>query len=357
MSSLRIAVVLSLLAVAIPLVFSFPQLGISHDRPRKLKIGFAVPLSGDIAWFGTNTKDGADFYLQDVPGAKDRLEIVVEDVTSNSTSRGVSAVRKLIDVDKVDALVVEMSPVANASRGFIDKARIPTVAITGADCAIDTEFMVKLWLPAESEAAVFARHLQAGKFRRASIVSSEQDSRLAVRDAFKKAQPDSITIVSDEVIAPGDDSSVLAPRVLSANPEIVILNLLTGQNALIAKRLRSSGYRGEFVATILVASGGEKEAAAGALDGVPYVDVAVSPDFAARYLKQTGRSLQPVTANGYDALGLFDSAFKDSENKIDPAALNTALRRKAHTGALGAYSFSFDNRNTFLLPAELKRLE
>ena len=147
---------------------------------------------------------------------------------------------------------------------------------------------------------------------------------------------------------------ILAPRIMTHAPEILVLNLMPGQGGVLAKELVRLGYKGEFFGSIAFADAEELRLAGGALAGARYVDAATTDAFLARYKEHFGGAPGLGAAASYDAMKLLAQALASTNGSLDRAVINRAIRVKDFDGAQGRYSFSFDQRNSYLIPAAVR---
>lgn len=343
-------ILLMLVACHLSPIFVFAE-----PIPERIKIGLSIPLTGSGSILGTTTREGFQLYLKTHPEFAERVEIIVEDTTVADVKQGISATKKLLEVDRVDALIQEISPVANAMAESIDRLRVPTIAITGGDCARGRSYMVKLWLPLKNEVAAVSDVLKTRKFGRIGIITSQQDSMVARSRLLRDAVLASL-IVADETVIDQDDSRGLALRLLRHKPDVVVLNMMNGFVGPMARRLREAGYRGDIISTTVIDDPAEVALASGALAGAYYPMPTLSPDFVATFTQQFGHAPVVANANGYDTAKLLHEGLESIKWRRDSGALNQALRRRNFTGAMGTYSFSFDEWNVYDMPASIRRV-
>lgn len=328
--------------------------------PTKLKVGFAIPLSGNGSWMGQNLKAGVELYLKETPAARERLELFYEDETTSNTTMGVTAVKSLIENKKVDALVVFLSPVAYAAAPIVERMGIPTFAITGSDTAKDRTYMVKLWLSTKAEGEAIAKELlKHPEWKTIAFITSEQDSMLARTKAAKEAIDDQdvdINIVFEENVTDAETLNLFASKIAQKKPDVIVINLMPGQVGLFAKKLWEKTYHGQLIGCSTMTDKNEQVLAQGALSGSLYVDSEYSPDFIEAFARDNGSFPLPGAANGYDAIKILDTAFQASGG-TDHQKLNKNIRIKDFKGALGNYSFIEDEFNTFDHKAVIRRLE
>lgn len=94
------------------LVVSFGILGCEKKEAKEIKIGVIFPLTGDAAIWGQNDKEGADLATEEInnPGGitGKKIRLIYEDSQANP-GMGVSAFKKLIEVEKVPAVIGDIA--------------------------------------------------------------------------------------------------------------------------------------------------------------------------------------------------------------------------------------------------------
>ncbi|MCC6933338.1 MAG: ABC transporter substrate-binding protein [Deltaproteobacteria bacterium] len=331
----------------------------SESNKKIFKLGIALPLSGGAAWMGDSAKKAVDLYFLKTPEAKERLEVIYEDVATNNIPQGISAVRSLIEIQKIDALILFVTPVAMAVANDIDRYQIPTITITGGNAAKGHNYIVNIWHSPNAEAdAVYGEILKHPEWSSLGVITSEQESMIvrtqALMAAFERNTATKIIAINETLI---NESVIdlLAIKTKQKAPSAVILNLMPGQVSLLAKKLKEKHYSGQIIGCMTMADQREQEMAAGALNGALYVDSNLSDSFSSLYKNTYQTNPPPVSANTYDALSIIDDAVKKGLGQ-DREQLNTALRVKNFSGALGKFSFIDNGQNEFDLKAKMLKV-
>lgn len=100
-----------------------------------VKIGMPLPLSGELAFFGTNNVLGAKYMqgiINDNGGIGGRnVELVIED-TEADPNQALSVARQLINVEKVDALIGFAGPTVFQVTDLVIENQVPLFATTSA---------------------------------------------------------------------------------------------------------------------------------------------------------------------------------------------------------------------------------
>lgn len=327
-------------------IFLFSSVSFAEDP-----IGIAVPLSGDGAWLGENVVKGVKFYFKE-KNLDFSEKTKLEDLAYNQamTSTGIIGVKKLIDVDKVVALILCNSAVVNAVAPYIDEKGVPTISIVGAETATGRSHQVRLWPRPQDEAEALANSLRGKSL---AIIYSEQDAQIARKKALESALVDTKIVFSS--VADNESMSTVVMKAIKTKPDSVNLLVMPGLNGLAAKKFRQYKYAGTFNGTIAIDSKNEKQIAEGSLNGALYPDAALSEEFLARYTKEFNEYPGPGVAPGYDAAKMIFEGLKESGS--DKEKFNEMIHRDNFSGAMGTYGILKDGSNSYKVPVALRTVK
>ncbi len=312
------------------------------------KIGIGFPLSGDAAWLGKNGLEGIKLYLKQNNISQDIL--ITEDISfaQNQNTAGITAIKKMIEFDKVSAMILANSAVVNASAPFIDEKKIPSVAITGAETAKDRNYQVRLWPKPDDESIALVELL---KSKRVAILYSEQDSQITRKTSIEKTLGAECTIVYSSAVEI-DSVNTIALKVIQSKPEVVVLLLMPGKNGLVAKKLREMKYEGAFVGSVAINSKEEIKLSNGALIGAKYPDSNMTNDFITAFKAEYGHAPDVGAAPAYDAAKLIFEGLKESGT--DTEKLNKFIHAENFNGAMGSFGILKDGTNSFKVPVAMR---
>lgn len=91
-----------------------------------IKIGIVTDLTGPASYWGESTKAGADILAKEFLAQGKNVNFVFEDYALDAP-KAVSAVQKLINADKVNAVYAEFNPGAIAVASFLKDKQIPFI--------------------------------------------------------------------------------------------------------------------------------------------------------------------------------------------------------------------------------------
>ena len=97
----------------------------AESQAKKFKLGVILPLSGDLTFFGKAHLNTAEMYS----GSQEKLEyeIVYED-SAYDVKKAVSAYKKLVTIDKVDAVFSFGGPMLAALAPLAERDKLPLFA-------------------------------------------------------------------------------------------------------------------------------------------------------------------------------------------------------------------------------------
>ena len=145
-------------------------------------IGVVVPLSGLAVASGQTIKNSIQLALEE--SSNPTVKFLFED-DQFEPKNTVTAVRKLIEIDHVDGLIVWGTPTALAVNGIAEKAKVPLIAFSLLDKVVeDKKFVLKHWLPSSAISAGVASEVVKRHITTVSLVVQSNDAMLKLKDDF-----------------------------------------------------------------------------------------------------------------------------------------------------------------------------
>lgn len=182
--------IILLLSILFSLLVVF---GCSKKEPKEIKFGSILPLSGDAAVWGQNTKEGIDLAVEEInkKGGIDGLAIrIIYEDSQAVPKQGVSAIQKLITVDKVPAVIddsvssvtLAMAPIAQQNHVVIVSVGATAPAISQAG-----EYIFRLWNSDAYEGEITAQYVygEAG-FSKICILYVNNDYGRGLMGVFRR---------------------------------------------------------------------------------------------------------------------------------------------------------------------------
>ena len=317
-----------------------------------IKIGGFLPMTGAVAAYGQDANNGIKIAMGMKPTVLGKkVEFVVADTKSDKIEAA-NAISRLIEKDKVVAVIGEMiSGNTMAGAPIAEKAKIPVVSPTATNPLVTQGkkyiFRVCFIDPVQGDiAAKYAvNNLKAKKA--ALIVDKSQDYCVGLAKFFK----DAFTRLGGQVVAEtfcvteDKDFSAQLSTIKSANPDIIYAPNYYSPVALFTKQARELGVKAPLLtgdgaqADELIQIGG-KEVEGVSLTGHFHVKAAntqLAKDFIPRFQKKYNAEPSAFHALGADAYFVLLDAItraKSTKGEAVRAALATTKNFEAISGKL-----------------------
>lgn len=221
---------------------------VKDNRP-KVKIGISLPLSEDGGIFGNAIKQSLELALQDIPeDTKYRYEIVVEDDSKDKSVY--TNTQRLIENEKVDALLSVGNNEAYIVAGFADRYKLPHITCSFESNVLkNSEYTLNHSPTIETRADAFLENLDNNNIRIFSIVSNDTPYIVEIVDEVeKKARIDNYPLLSKSVVKRGtSDFSKIINQIDETKPEAVMVMLEPEELDVFAEGLNKT--KNNFVYT------------------------------------------------------------------------------------------------------------
>ncbi|WP_027476686.1 ABC transporter substrate-binding protein [Curvibacter gracilis] len=340
----------------------------------QIKVGVVSSASGPIALVGIPQKNTVALLPKEVAGQK--IEYFSLDDASDPTA-SVSAVKKLINEDKVDALIGPSgSPNAMGVIQFAAEAGVPMFAPVGTAAVVLPMTEQKKWVFKTTQnddliANALVEHMKATGIKSVSLIGTADpygENWAKVMTELLAAA--NIKLLTSESFQRRDTSvTAQALKTLAARPEAVLIAAPGSSAVLPQATLFDQGYKGRFYQTHGAALddflklGGKKVegtilAASGmlVLGDMPASNPikAIATKYVADYEKLYGSKPATFGANVYDAGLLLQAAIPAALKKGKPgtaefrAALREAIEHTKELAATqGVYNMSAADHSGF----------
>jgi branched-chain amino acid transport system substrate-binding protein len=230
--------------------FSIP-LCLEAKDPKSYKIGGVFAITGPASWLGEPERNTM-VMITDMVNAKGGIngipiEAVIEDTVGDET-KAVNAVKKLINSDKVLAIVgPSRSGTTMAVIPIVEKGETTLISCAAAETIINP---VKKWVfktpQSDRDAAVrIFEYMKSHGISRVAIISGTTGFGSAGREQLKILAPDyGIRIVADETYGPQDtDMTPQLTKIRGTNAQAVINWSIVPAQAIVAKNMVQLGMK------------------------------------------------------------------------------------------------------------------
>ncbi|MDR2452377.1 MAG: ABC transporter substrate-binding protein [Candidatus Accumulibacter sp.] len=228
-----------------------------------IKIGFPIPLTGEIPKVGESTKYAAEIFREEVNargglevgGKKYPLEFIFEDNESKPET-AVNVTLKLIDRDEVLAIIGPQSSRQAVPAGAVandNETPMITPWSTNPEATRDRPWVFRAAFldPFQAPVAADFATKQFGARKTAVLFEISNDYSKGLADNFKEAwekRHGAGSVASFESHGPKDqDFSAQLTKIIAAKPDFIFLPENYSFAALIVPQARDLGYQGPFM--------------------------------------------------------------------------------------------------------------
>jgi len=191
-----------LVVVLIFLVYAVSTTPKKGSDGEVIKIGVIAPLTGPGAVFGNALVKGIELARRDLASTKYTYEVIVEDDATNPGTSA-SAAQKLINVDKVHAIITTTSGTGNAVKPIATNAKVTHVCVCADSSVGDGVYNFTNILVPEDEGASYVKEAVRRGVKTMAIWSQIHPGINAIMDALKpQAVAAGIKIVYEDKYEP-----------------------------------------------------------------------------------------------------------------------------------------------------------
>lgn len=320
-----------------------------------VKIGFAGPLTGDNALYGTSMRDAALIAIDELnasPGAKKAgytFELKAED-DAGDPKQAVNAANALVADSGVVAVNGHFNSGCSVPASTVyqkEDMTMMTVSTNPAltDTGLDNVF--RITARDDSQGPVAAQLVKKQGYSRVCVVDDSTTYGQGLATEFVKAfKSDGGTVVSSNRIQPKDvDFSALVTKIKESKPEAVYYAGAHTEGALFGKQLRAAGLAvpvigGEMIYTpdYIKLCGDSSEGDIATALGLPIEKQAKGPEFLAKYKKRYNKEPEAYDTYSYDTTMIIGQAVLKAKS-TRRALVKEAMRTTHYSGVTGNVSF------------------
>lgn len=243
-------------------ILAFAAAGCSGSgKSNTLKVGFVGPLSGGVAVYGVEAKNGAELAVEEINAAGgingQMIQFISED-DEGDPAKTVSAFKKLTVQDKVQYVVGSLT--SGCTKAITDQSQAMKViqiapAATATDITIDANgntipyvFRACFIDPFQGTVGGKFASTTLGAKNAAILYDIGNDYSVGLTENFEKAFIAAGGKVTKESYSTGEkDFNAQITKIKNSNPDVVYLPDYYATVALIAKQLRAQGINTPIV--------------------------------------------------------------------------------------------------------------
>lgn len=340
-----------------------------------IKLGANLELSGDLANYGNNGREGIEFAVEQINasgGVKGRaLEVIYIDNRSNTTE-SVSVAQNLLSRKDVVAIVGgTTSGTTKSMITYAQKAKVPIVTPTGTSDELTffdgkvQEYVYRACFQDSFQGVVISDYVtETMKAEKVFLYGdNSQEYTKGLIDAFNEAYSGEIT--ATEYFAAGDkDFRTVLTKMKDKDFDVIVIPAYYTEAGMIIKQAREMGITQPIIGgdgfgdPVLTETAGPENTV-----DVYYADhysnsaptSEATANFISSYKKKYGKSPAAYTALAYDAVYMIKQAIEDT-GKATPASINEGLAQlEDFVGVSGTMTMGQDHNP--IKPAVVVELE
>lgn len=229
--------------VTLVIVVAIIIIGSTFTQTKKqstsLTLGLMLPLTGDYAAAGQNMQKGMELALDQYKKNNPDLDIkvVVEDDGYN-TKKGVTAYKKLVDYDKVDAILMLSTPVIDAIHEDVVKRGIPVIQLGVQTVGIADDNIIQFSPSSEAPIGYLATYLDKNDFigKKVAVVYDNSPAQISFFETFKKNYKQDFTPF---IVSSKNDLRGYAAKIANEKYEAVVVIQSPENGALLTKEIKT----------------------------------------------------------------------------------------------------------------------
>lgn len=227
------------ITLAVCVIVGFVVYKNSTKTTNSLTLGLMLPLTGDYAAAGQNFQKGVDLafeqYKKMHPEASS-IKIVVED-DAYDARKGVTAYKKLVDLDKVDAIMMLSTPVIDAIHEDVVRRGIPVIQLGVQTVGVGNDNIFQFSPAAEAPIGYLATYLNNNPdfySKKVAVIYDNASAQISFFKAFEeKYEHDYTTFVVNNK----NDFRGYAAKIASENYGAVVVIESPENGALMTKEI------------------------------------------------------------------------------------------------------------------------
>ena len=299
----------AILCAAISLVACSEE---KSDKP-VVKIGVLYPLTGDGAFLGESAKIATTMFFEDHTNTKYKYELVWEDSQANPAT-AVSAVRKLINYDKVDVVFDLYSSVGLAVSPITNENKTPHLTFAQDKNISKGVYNWRVVTPDKKTGEKMLSALKKRNLKNIVAVVENAAGNLSLYQGFQDtAKQDNNIKITEMLVNPSErDFNVIVDKINKISPDAVMTVLHSPEIDIFMRQAKTHNVQVPITGLQSFTFLKDKSLA----DGGWYVDVSMADnDFMARYNKITNNAPTSFAENFYTLLLVAVTNFESFDKK------------------------------------------
>ncbi|MBI2669431.1 penicillin-binding protein activator [Candidatus Woesearchaeota archaeon] len=305
-----------------------------------VNIGFMAPLSGDAASYGLSILKGAQVAVEQA--GVTNVKLIAED-SKCDPKEAVSAINKLITVDKVQAIVGEVCSGATlAAAPIAEQNSVVLISSASTSPKITTagDYIFRS-VPSDAHQAAFGAELVVKKYKKLAILYSNEEYGAGFNSVLKEAFPKlGGEIVASEAVERGSvDLRTQLTKIKNSKADAIYIISNSPDSAVAAlKQIKELGINAAIFGSEGLKSQAILDGAGNAAEGMILTSVTSGNiGFLTKHKQKYGVEPGPFAAQAHDAFKALALAIKNGA-AAGPQIRNE-LYKVSFDGAAGSVRF------------------
>ncbi len=353
MSARRILGVVGGLALAASLGLAGPA------QAKAIRIGVALPMTGDAAAYGDNTRAGITIMADKINQAGgingDKIELVFGDDLCAPKEAGTVATKFANDNSVVAVIGHVCSSATLAAMPIYIRKGLACISPTSTNATIGKTskgWFFRNCYTDDFQSTFLADYVhKVLGYKTVGIFFEQNDYAIGLKDAFgAQAKKLGIKVVGEEAYTgKTTDFGPQVTKLKASAPEAIFISGYYQQGALIAQQARQAGFKGAIFGADGLDNADYIKLGGAAADGtyisVPFLAEAAGAEgqaFVGLFKAATNRDPDWMSANAYDCMGILAEVIKKAgpdRKKIRDGLAAHDSPAKAYQGLTGATYF------------------
>jgi branched-chain amino acid transport system substrate-binding protein len=337
-----------------------PVLAVAQPGQKSFRVGVTAPFTGDFASYGEQIRNGVELAKGDLARRGINLDVHYEDACIPSGA--VSAINKLISLDKIQGLAANFCVIAMpAMATAIQKNKIPTFHAAGASDSILAlgNYVFTTDLKVRTEARKLAEYAAVSlKAKTASVLSIATDFGEDYRKHFtaRFEELGGKVLSSDSSAIGVNDFRTELISIKHRKPDVVFAAHLGLTLGVLLKQARELGLKQPFLGTYEAGDSSVRDVARDSANGLrffvpePAAKTSTIEEFEAKFQAKFKKPAGLLEANSYDSTTLLGDALERCGGD-GSCVRDTFQRQRVYDGASGHFSLlgSEESQRHFVL--------
>jgi len=357
----------AVVVVALAIMFVVTQ---TKREPKEIKIGAILPLTGDAAFYGQSIRRGIDLAVEQIRnkgGMQGSSIMVVYEDSKAVPADGVAAFQKLIDVDRVVAIIGDaVSSVTLAFAPIAERNKVVVLSpLSSAPALTNAGDFIFRNVPSDLYGGGVAAHFAVKDegWKKLGILYINNDFGVGLKQVFSEnAERLGSKIVASEAFEQGaTDFRTQLLKIKSTTPEaIFIVGYQEVPQILI--QAKEMGLKIKFLGTGLLEDPNVIKVAKKAAEGIYFTQLQYDAtskdplviDFVGAFTKNYNSKPDIISAYGYDAMKVLAYAMETS-NLTSDSIRDQLYKVKNFRGVTG--DITFDKNGDVIQPMGIKTVK